>query len=42
VPGKKGYVTSPYSPDAGFIDVSGLEPGSQARDPYTQKIFRVP
>ncbi|HEX8372132.1 MAG TPA: hypothetical protein VF585_05090 [Chthoniobacterales bacterium] len=42
VPGKKGYVTSPYSPDAGFIDVTGLDPGSMAKDPYSGKVFRVP
>lgn len=42
VPGKKGYVTSPYSPDAGFIDVTGLDPGSLAKDPYSGKVFRVP
>ena len=42
VPGKKGYVTSPFNPGAGFIDVTGLEPGSKARDPYSGKIFRVP
>lgn len=42
VPGKKGYVTSPFSPGAGFIDVTGLEPGSEAKDPYSGKVFRVP
>ncbi len=42
VPGKPGYVTSPYSPEAGYIDVTGFTPGTKARDPYTNKIFRVP
>ena len=42
VPGRKGYVTSPFSPGAGFIDVNGLEPGSEAKDPYSGKVFRVP
>ena len=42
VPGRKGYVTSPFSPTAGFIDVNGLEPGSEAKDPYSGKVFRVP
>ncbi|MEO7932656.1 MAG: hypothetical protein ABIT76_05810 [Chthoniobacterales bacterium] len=42
VPGKKGYVTSPFSPGAGFIDVTGLPPGSLAKDPYSGKAFRVP
>ena len=42
VPGRPGYVISPFAPDAGYIDVSGLAPGSDAKDPYTGKIFRVP
>lgn len=42
VPGKPGYVTSPFSPDAGYVDVTGLTPGSKAQDPYSGKVFRVP
>lgn len=42
VPGKQGYVLSPFSPDAGYIDVSGMPPGTEAKDPYTGKVFRVP
>ncbi len=42
VPGKPGYVTSPFSPDAGYVDVTGLAPGSKAQDPYSGKVFRVP
>lgn len=42
VPGKPGFVTSPYAPYAGQIDIQGFAPGSEARDPYTGKIFRVP
>ena len=42
VPGHKGMVTSPYSPEGNYIDVSGFAPGSAVRDPYTGKIFLVP
>jgi len=42
VSGKPGYVTSPFAPSAGYVDVNGLPSGSEARDPYTGKIFRVP
>jgi hypothetical protein len=41
VPGKPGYVFSPY--DTGkYVDVSGYTPGSKVKDPYAQKIFIVP
>ena len=42
VPGHKGMVTSPYSPEGNYIDVSAFAPGSAVRDPYTRKIFLVP
>ncbi|MEI6350800.1 MAG: hypothetical protein WCP06_06815 [Verrucomicrobiota bacterium] len=42
VPGRPGYVLSPYAPNSGYVDVSGLAPGSDAKDPYTGRIFRVP
>ncbi len=42
VPGKEGFVTSPYAPDAGFIDVRGFPPDTEIKDPYTGKIFLVP
>ncbi len=42
VPGKPGFVTSPYAPAAGMIDVRGFPPGTQVKDPYTQKVFLVP
>jgi hypothetical protein len=42
VPGHKGMVTSPYSPEGNYVDVSGFAPGSPVRDPYTGKIFLVP
>lgn len=42
VPGKKGFVTSPYDDKAGMIDVRDFSPGQKVRDPYTNKIFLVP
>ena len=43
VPGRKGMVTSPYTPDEGkYIDVTGFASGSIVKDPYTGKFFLVP
>jgi hypothetical protein len=42
VPGKQGFVTSPFSPQSGYIDVRGFAPGTPVKDPYTGKIFLTP
>jgi hypothetical protein len=42
VPGKAGYVFSPYDKNGGYVDVTGFAPGSKVKDPYSGKIFRVP
>jgi hypothetical protein len=42
VPGKPGFVTSPFAPDSGYVDVTGFPPGTQVEDPYTGKIFLTP
>jgi hypothetical protein len=43
VPGRKGMVTSPYTPEDGkYVDVTGFASGSIVKDPYTGKFFLVP
>jgi hypothetical protein len=42
VPGKPGFVTSPYAPYQGYVDVRGYAPGTEVKDPYTGKTFLVP
>ena len=42
VPGKAGYVFSPFDTKERYIDVRGYPPGSKAKDPWTDKIFIVP
>jgi len=43
VPGRKGMVTSPYTPEEGkYVDVTGFATGSIVKDPYTGKFFLVP
>ena len=42
VPGRKGFVTSPFAPDSGYIDVHAFPPGTAVKDPYTGKVFLMP
>jgi hypothetical protein len=42
VPGKQGFVTSPYAPDAGYVDVHQFPPGVEVKDPFSGKVFRTP
>jgi hypothetical protein len=42
VPGKPGYVISPFDAKGRYIDVGGYPSGSKAKDPWTDKIFIVP
>jgi hypothetical protein len=42
VPGKPGYVFSPFDKNGGYVDVTGYSPGQKVKDPYTGRIFLVP
>ena len=42
VPGKPGFVLSPYDKTAGIVDVQGIAPGKKVKCPYTGKVFLVP
>jgi hypothetical protein len=42
VPGKPGYVFSPFDADGRYVDVNGFAPGTKVKDPWTDKIFVVP
>lgn len=42
VPGKPGYVFSPFDPSGGYVDVKGYSSGQKVKDPYSGKVFLVP
>ena len=42
VPGKDGFVTSPFAPNSGYVDVRGVPPGTEVKDPYSGKTFLTP
>ena len=42
VPNKPGLVISPYSPNAGYVDIRGFPTGAEVKDPYTGKVFITP
>jgi hypothetical protein len=42
VPNKPGFVISPYSPKAGYVDIRGFPSGAEVKDPYTGKVFITP
>jgi hypothetical protein len=42
VPGKQGFVTSPFAPESGYIDVHQFAPGTAVKDPFTGKVFLTP
>jgi hypothetical protein len=42
VPGKPGFVQSPFALDSGYVDVRGFPPNTEVKDPYSGKVFLVP
>jgi hypothetical protein len=42
IPGKEGFVKSPYAPTGPDVDVHEFAPGTPVRCPFTNKIFIVP
>ena len=42
VPNKPGFVTSPYAPKSGYVDVRGFSSDTEVKDPYTGRIFLTP
>ena len=42
IPGKKGYVYSPYGEAKQQVDVTDIPTGTKVKCPYTGKVFRVP
>ncbi|HEX8491027.1 MAG TPA: hypothetical protein VF626_08415 [Chthoniobacterales bacterium] len=42
VPDKPGFVTSPYAPRQGLVDVREFPSGTEVIDPYTGKVFLTP
>ena len=42
VPNKPGFVISPYSRNAGYVDIRGFPTGGEVKDPFTGKVFITP
>ena len=42
IPGRPGFVNSPYAEKHQLVDVTGLGVGTEVKCPYTGRLFRVP
>jgi hypothetical protein len=42
VPGKQGFVISPFAPDSGYVDVHQFPSGTAVKDPFTGRVFLTP
>ncbi len=42
IPGRPGFVNSPFAAKHQLVDVTGLPAGMEVKCPYTGKLFRVP
>jgi hypothetical protein len=42
VPNRPGFVTSPYAPNEGFVDVRAFPSSTEVLDPFTGKVFLTP
>lgn len=42
IPGKKGFVYSPFADNKQQVDVTDIPTGTKVKCPYTSKVFRVP
>jgi hypothetical protein len=42
VPGRIGFVYSPFADKNQLVDVAGIAPGVEVKCPYSNKLFRVP
>jgi len=42
VPNRPGFVTSPYAPGQGLVDIRGIPAGTEVKDPFTGKFFLTP
>ena len=42
VPGRPGFVYSPFAQKNQLVDVAGIAPGVEVKCPYSNQLFRVP